>query len=215
MEIIQAIANLGSALAWPILAAVALYKFRSDIGGLLARLRKGAGVEFDPPPQGTSGSAEGVSPSGPQNRPAMSPPIPRTAASIALEEQIKKVPQLGLSSPLGEREQMLLTMSARAFLIAAFERAEGLIWASQLDILNHLNLNPQGVPFSTLKQNFYDSAAKQHPDIFAKYPFEGYMTFLESNSLITSASGVASITDQGREYLSWRIEQRRPPKQAG
>ena len=137
--------------------------------------------------------------------------LPQTPGTIAWEAEIRKLPYF-IQLTGEQREQFLITLTARAILIGNFEQAEGQIWGSQVRILEHLNRNPAGVPLSTLKDMFYEPAKKQFPEAFGPYTFENYMRFLESQRLISVVGGNANLTDQGREYLVWRVEQRKADK---
>jgi len=56
-DILNAVAGILGAVAWPIVAGVGIVRHRSDISALLKRLRKGGPAEFDPlPTQNAAGS---------------------------------------------------------------------------------------------------------------------------------------------------------------
>ena len=133
------------------------------------------------------------------------PPLPKTASTIFWEDQIKRVPQFTTATPAA-REEFLITLAARAILFNQFEQVEGSIWASQLRLLEHVNLHHDGVALLDLRHLFYDPAAAAFSPAF---------TNLTSRAFIVIEDGRVTITDAGREYLTWRIEQRRPPKLAG
>ena len=211
IDVIRAIAELVRAVAWPIVATIAMFLFRPQLASLLTRLRRGAGAEFDPLPQ-EKGSTKDIFPT---TTATNQPTLPRTPATIGWEETIRQYPPLSTTTDPAAREQLLVTLSARAVLISIFEQVEGSIWASQVGLLNYLNLNPQGVTVDDLQKPFYEPASQRHPQLFSNYPFDRYLNFLASYSLLVLRDGRAHITDQGREYLAWRIDARKWPKTHG
>lgn len=106
-------------------------------------------------------------------------------------------------------------MLARAILINQFEQADASIWASQLGLLAYLNSKRQGENLPRLKELFFDRAAAQTPEWYQNYSFDAWLGFLQRNNLVALNAGVASITDEGIEYLAWRVQQARAPKLHG
>jgi hypothetical protein len=49
-DLLNAMTGLVRAVAWPLVALVAMWWFRPELRVLLGRFRRAAGVEFDPPP---------------------------------------------------------------------------------------------------------------------------------------------------------------------
>jgi len=114
-----------------------------------------------------------------------------------------------------EREHVLVRIAARAILVSIFESTEGGIWASQLALLDALNRQRAGMPLPQAKEHFYDRAADRFPDVFAKYSFGEYLGFLSRFGLLIVDNVVTRVSDQGIEYLAWRIEQAKAPKTFG
>ena len=216
------------ALSWPVVALVSVLFFRTEIAALLVRLRKAAGTEFDPP---TPRSAPGTNAllSGDGNvvhgananinadanvrRSALVELAPyRTPETLVRENEIRALPLVVNSG--GDREQVLLTIAARAALVMQFEQIEGVIWGSQLDLLAHLNGTQSETP-EVLKRQFYDVAAAKTPEAFGNYPFEKYLAYLVISKLIGLAGAGYSITPFGKEYLVWRVSQQKPRKAFG
>ncbi|HVN86457.1 MAG TPA: hypothetical protein VMW17_16605 [Candidatus Binatia bacterium] len=205
------IAALLQAIAWPAVTIYALVRYQTEIADLLKRIRRAAGVDIDPPTQEKPVDTPSLLPSTASDA---LPPLPKTASTIFWEDQIKRVPQFTTATPAA-REEFLITLAARAILFNQFEQVEGSIWASQLRLLEHVNLHHDGVALLDLRHLFYDPAAAAFSPAFTNYSFEQYLTFLTSRAFIVIEDGRVTITDAGREYLTWRIEQRRPPKLAG
>ncbi len=217
IEVIRSIPPLLDAIAWPILAVVALRLFRPQLASLLTRIRKGGGAEFYPLQQSTE-SSPGILPT--TDLPTTSetttnPPFPRTPAIRKVEDLIRSFHPFASATAPADRENILITLSARAILIALFEQVEASIWESQIALLTHLNSNIGGVTRKDLQHDFYEPATNRYPEIFASYSYDSYLQFLVNTGLVMDSEGMVSITDQGREYLVWRAESRKAPKMFG
>jgi hypothetical protein len=211
---IDSIARLIAAVAWPLLAMIAGLAFKKELRALIGRIRKGGVVEFDPAPQADSTAPGPLAPSTAAGAgPAV--PFPRTPATQAIEGTVRAFPALAQADDPHQREETLVTIAARALLMLQFERTESSVWRSQLSLLNHLNAKVAGESLTILRQAFYDPAAKEFPDAFANYSFEAYMGFLLRNGLVEQVGESARLTQQGLEFLAWRIEQHKPPKAYG
>jgi len=202
------IAALAKAIAWPTVVLVGARLFRPEVGRLLDRLKEGGPVKLYPPPQvstaggGTPGTTS-LALASLDHR----PPIP------AVEQMIRAVPEIAAADASG-RELLLINALARAVLYVRFEQVEGLIYGSQIALLEHLNAAQAGLPLSQLKEMFYDPMVRATPKL-AGYPFDGvgsYMGFLRVTQLVEGDGEVARITETGRFYLVWRLEQKKPLK---
>ena len=199
-------------LLWPILALVALLLFRPQLNNLLTRIREGGGVKFYPQTQPNQPSSD-ILPNTDES--ASSSTFPRTPATRELEDVILRIPAVaGRTEPLA-RAQVLTTVAARAFLIGFFEQVEAAIWASQIDLLSHLHAAPDGVSREHIQRYFYEPAVSRLAATLASYSFDSYLNFLVSFNFVDASGGRVLITNRGREYLTWRVESRKPPKTFG
>ncbi len=212
-ELLGGIVQLLNAIAWPLVALAAGLVFKKEIRALLGRVRKGAGVEFDPVPQFESVAGPLLPAAAASLTSTL--PLPKTPATGMWEQTVRKYPPLAQLTDPNQREDALVLIAARALLVLQFERVDASIWASQLALLNHLNSKPIGEALTALRQYFYEPAAKAFPEWYTNYPFEGYIGFLLRNGLIEQVGDSARITQQGVEYLTWRLEQHKPPKMGG
>ena len=98
-EFLHGIADLVRALAWPVVACMAMWKFKPELRSLLSRLRKTAGTEFDPILQ--------INPSESLSTEAIlsSIPFPRTDAVIAMEQNIQNHHVIAAIKEPARREQ--------------------------------------------------------------------------------------------------------------
>ena len=83
-----------------------------------------------------------------------------------------------------------------------FEETYGLIWGSQINLLNYLNPLPGGTP-RELARTFYTLSAAQYPEAYSGYSFEAWLGFLISRILIRDDNGQLRITVRGREFLAY------------
>ena len=209
-DLLASVTNLVHALAWPVVVLIAMWRFRTELRGLVGRFRRGAGLEFDPPPaQGRNEPAPRTTLPPVANVPALPP------SAAAFLQEVRNAPGFQTITDAQRVEQLLYWVAFLSFS-ADGERVEGQIWESQLAVLEYLNaVGEAGAAVADLKVRFYDGAAERYPLLFANYPVENYLAFLQTQDLITTAAGVARITQRGRDYLAWRVQVRKPPRVVG
>ena len=218
-ETIRAIATLLTALsvlAWPIFtfifALTVIFFFKEEVSSLLKRIRKGAGIELDPSQQPTEPSDEILSPNTARGAQRL---FPQSIEMQKWENIIRKFPAIESAANPTHKEQLLIEVAARAILIATFEQVEGGIWRSQIELLTHLKQFTAGATLVDLQDRFYRLASDRHPGMFSSYPYDRYINFLVSFSLITVSDERVRITDKGMEYLDWRISAKKHEKPYG
>ena len=199
-------------VAWACVVLVALLLFRKQFASLLTRMRKGGGAEFDPPQQPKKPSPD-ILPKTDES--STNFPFTPTPATVALEGAIREWPYVASVTEPDARERVLVALLARAVLVAGFERVEAVIWASQIALLTHLHVMPDGASREDLRRYFYEPVASRTPGTSTTHPFNDYLNFLVSFSLVKVSDGHVHITNEGREYLVWRVECRKPPKTFG
>lgn len=106
-----------------------------------------------------------------------------------------------------EREKFLLRNFAGLVITQAFDRTYYLIYGSQIAALQYLSdnrLSPQ-----TVKNilPFYEEVVKNYQDLYAHYPFDGWLGFLTTTSLVQRNGNDVGITVRGKEFLKFLIEQ--------
>ena len=208
----QLLQSLGS-IAWACFAIVALVLFRKQIASLLMRIRKGAGAEFDALPQPQKPSANDMLPK--TKEPTTDLPFTITPTIRALEDVVRELPILASVTDPDAREKLLITLLARAFLIDEFERIDRAIFASQLDLLTKLNVTSGGLSREYVRRSFYEPVASRQAEQFKDYPFEFYLNFLVNFGLLEVSQGRVGLTNKGREYLVWRVANRKVPTRIG
>jgi hypothetical protein len=190
--------------------------FRKDISALAKRLRKGGPAEFDPSPQpqGTLDAAAASRALTMTGTKALAN-MPSSPTTAIWEKLLLNSEPLKATTNAVEREQILVRVAARSIVIGLFEVAEANIYASQVALLEYLNLNRNGAPYADLKARFYDNAVQQAPSIYERYSFDQYLGFLQRQSFVSVDNGLIRISPQGIEYLAWRAEQGKPQRLVG
>lgn len=212
-DVVQAIAELLKAVAWPAVALFVLVRYRDHIGRLIDRVREAWGAKMDPvqapqkKPEATL-PTESVSSSGALER-------ARTPAVRQWENTLSKIPILAAETDPASRESYLLTIAAKALLVSQYERIEASIFASQIELLNYLNSKTGGETKERLRELFYQPASQRFPEFYRNYTIDGYLAFLAQWGLIVITDDRVEISAQGMEYLVWRVEQKRIPKLFG
>lgn len=119
----------------------------------------------------------------------------------AIERDLER---LSLIDPTDAREALIRAL-AGVQILAAFERVQSMIWASQIELLTLLNARPMALNEAEVKP-FYDRASELYPLLYRHHSFEGWLSFLQSHLLIERQNDTLAITRFGREYLKWRID---------
>lgn len=208
-----ALAELIRAVAWPGVTLFLVFRYRDHVGRLIDRLRKGGPAEFDPIPPAQSPPSSTLPPEALGSQSALAPI--RTAAVIKVEGILSHLPALETETDLARRHGILLTIAAKASLVAIFERTESAIYASQLELLNHLNSQAEGESLDRLRDLFYAPAASRFADLYRNYSFEAYLNFLIRSMMVSVADVRAQLTPEGLDYLMWRVEQKKAPRLYG
>ena len=226
---IRASAEVIRASAWPAVAVSVLYFYREDIRKLIPRVRElPFGTKIDPqaqqPPPPSGSPIEQIESiavpnvrAAPESQRAGQLPENferlRTPDVLLVEQAILQSLDQSSVIELPSRVRALSTLAAILFRDWNFERIDGSIWRSQLQLIEALNTVP--MPKDAVKSSYYDKAAAAFPGWFSSYSFDGYLGFLSSNSLLAENAGVISITQMGRDYLVWRVRQRKVMKALG
>ena len=217
--------------AWPVWAAgvliTALVMFRRPIYGFLERSRRlkvfGATVEASEVKQ-----AQDVGPTSDallKIEAAKTPTAgrtPRDAADDVLrgfprspyvtfrEDQIKKaLDDLGVSGDDRQAVRVLLALAATSVMAADFEHLYGIIWGSQIKILQALNNGLPAPPGRLIE--IYEAAKAEWPSVFASSSsFEKYIDFLKRAELIQQQGDDFIITLKGRTFLVYITHEGKP-----
>jgi hypothetical protein len=113
--------------------------------------------------------------------------------------------QRGLNDPQAAQRALVRSLAGTQILLA-FEKIQGGIWASQVTLLTYLNSRTAPINLAEAR-TFYDAAAKQYPEMYEHYPFENWVGYLTSYTLVELQGDRVAISRVGREFLKWRLEE--------
>ena len=188
------------AFAWPIAVLVivlfALVFFRKEISALLNRTKEvgtGGLKAYDNPPPPAVEEKKSVD----EFFRSFDNPLLLEAEDLIL----KDLKERKIENPQ-DREKTLVRALASTNLVLHFEKIHGSIWLSQVTALRYLNPRDAGSESKDLYP-FYDAAKAIYPNWFENYPFEQWLTFLQSLNLVGSKDSRIFITVAGREFLKY------------
>ncbi len=106
-----------------------------------------------------------------------------------------------------EKINNLLYLSKLYYILFQFETIYGIIYGSQIRLLENLNSSPLAV--SEVK-SFFDSVVRAYPETLSKISLDAYLNFLEKNFLISiSKTNEISITHTGQDFLLYLTTHRK------
>ena len=216
-EGVAAFAQVLDAIAWPVAALILAVLFRSELGGLLVRIREFMGVKLDP------AASQQAAASVPLQNAIQQPPATVTAALATMRTPaVERIESLILNfgvfqdaQSIEDKNRLLLALAARAAQFLNFESADSVIFQSQIRLLEELNGRAVGLGQDRLRTSFFEPAAHGYPELYREYSFDQYLTFLKVKELIEEKEGLVAITDNGKDYLKWRVDQAKRPVTAG
>jgi len=185
-------------LAWPVIVAVAIWYFRTEIGEAIGRLKQigPSGVGFTAPRQNEVRDLRA-----PETvRPAATLPPAKTTTINLFEQQTKASLE---STPADMREPFLIRHLSEVRLELALERIYRQIFGSQISLLYQMNLSPVS---RQRAEQIYAKAAGEYSDFYSTYSFEQWLGFLWSAGLIVDATQqVLAPTPAVPEFLSYMV----------
>ena len=105
-----------------------------------------------------------------------------------------------------EKEKLLMKWCVSEAIAHFFDRIYNSIFGSQIYALYYLNSRVGTSVNVTQVKPHYDRVKILYPVIYAKYPFENWLRYLESNALIIRKDDNIGITLQGQEFLKYLID---------
>ena len=132
--------------------------------------------------------------------------VKQVSISVTIRNQQQRIRdeliKLSLINDKDEAIDVLVQHLAVSQLFHAAERLYRLIFGSQISILRYLNL--YGASDIAAIQKFYEMAKIKYPELYEKYSFDAYLTFLRSSELITTTDNYSyAITLLGKDFLQW------------
>ena len=234
IELAKAAVDLVRAVVWPFALVFLAVDFEPELRAALSSLLRrkvdfeGLGLKVavhEPEQQQTAKDAEdvyGVPPliTGPAENPSIERPLierpsiekqsldpsPRPAVT-RIENELRDA--LKTIDP-GKEGAVLLRSLAEARLERGHEAVYNRIFGSQIEFLKRLN----EVPHLTVDQarEFFKPYADQFPQVYSKYSFDAWLNYMTVNALAARNGDDLEISEIGRDFLVYIINQRLPEK---
>jgi hypothetical protein len=94
-------------------------------------------------------------------------------------------------------------------LLYAAEQLYRVIFGSQIALLKAMNTSAGGGCPRAVIEVVYNSAKARYPELYPKYSVGRYIDYLVTQNLIATKNGEwFEITEGGRGFLKWMIDQR-------
>jgi hypothetical protein len=201
LEAWKLIVDLVKGIAWPLAALIIAAIYRNDFRGLIPRVRKAGpgGVEFDPvdQPKNPPLSAEVTTPTTSDD--AELSPRQKTVAE-QIREELKSVPQQ-------QHVKALIHSLAKLRLAAYFENTYSFIFGSQIRLLRVLH-GAVSMALADADAFFQKEARSNYPSQYGNATFEDWLQFLIARDLVVKTNTDISITETGREFLTFLHQMR-------
>jgi hypothetical protein len=114
----------------------------------------------------------------------------------------------------GQREETLIELLAGALTRETWERTYLLIFGSQIQLLRSMNQSPGGLPEREVRA-IYETAVTQQPETYSGVPFESWIGFIETTTLVSRNDENYVLTPYGRGFLKYLIAQGLPFERFG
>ena len=193
------VASLFSSLAWPVVTFAAFLMLRKPIFELIERIKK---VHLN----GFVAEAHDQSSPKKSDAPTEIPEKSESSLADLIEIDIEKGLEAKPSTDPTAVQENLVRLLANERVLRYCERIQGDIFASQIKALELLNGQTIPVIKDILRIYCYDFAVTQFPDWYKNRPFGQWLGYLKDYELVVEAEEGISISDRGREFLKWRME---------
>jgi hypothetical protein len=205
-EVVIAYLRVAAIFAWPVVVFILLWRLRRQIGGFIDRALEigvgGARVLAQAPRPQTTGAAA---------TPGAAPQIvgrgPGDPVVQEAERLLRENLHLDAAQDTEHQVRTLLGTAAQLSIAWVCERAYSSIFGSQIGALQFLNSQPatRGI----VRTN-YDVAAANNSELFEHYSFDQWLGFLVNNNLITVQGDEVQITNLGRIFIQYLVQQGLP-----
>ena len=189
---------------WPIAATVlggiAIFAFRPALSRLIDRLKSASkeGIQFDRPQDGASSvvSLKFVE--------LMSLPLFPSAAirEKSIQEELQT---LQISDPT-QQAKVLTRSLAVTRLTLEFANISGLIFGSQLTLLDRLSALHQGIAVHEAAEIFR-LAQSEYAELHGHRTAEEWLRYLVARQLVIESESSIAITQYGRDFLKYLIDE--------
>jgi hypothetical protein len=198
-------------LPWPatalVFALVFTAFFRRQIGEFLGRVTEFWWMKAAPPaPQPAPKEISKELPSEPPKQVTDSNQITITPLQAPVFLDIdQKLSKLGFTAEV-ERKYLIHSVVEAQFMMH-YMRAARFVFGSQLGLLTQANGVGGAVPLPQAKE-MYTQAAKQFRDIYRNFSFDNWLGFLTNNNFIVVQQDKVVVTDLGRDFMHYLVNNR-------
>ncbi|HMJ44397.1 MAG TPA: hypothetical protein VK522_19190 [Pseudolabrys sp.] len=191
MALAQLLVDLLKGLAWPAVALILGFLFKTELRSLFPRIIKAGpgGIELDREKQRIPRSTGEL-----QELPGLQ----RTAKMAEIEKSIHQALELYDSN---KQVDLLVRHLAQSRLETVFERIYGAIFGSQILGLRALANTGGGSVSKEEAIKFFDDVKSKYPEFYGKSTFEDWISFLRSFELVRDNGNSVEITELGRDFL--------------
>ena len=134
------------------------------------------------------------------------PPFLDGDFKAAMEEREKKVKEWLKDWPFEETSSLIRELASFQ-LAVEYERLYHSIFKSQLDLLERLTGEKNALHRSVL-MDVFNKLKEEYPRAYLNYSFDNWISFLTLNSLAREENSSLKITDNGRAFIAYIINQR-------
>jgi hypothetical protein len=108
-----------------------------------------------------------------------------------------------LSAKLGKnREESLKHTLIDQYCGLLLERVSRFLYGSQIDAAIFLNANNNRATLGEMKC-FYDTAARNFPEIYKNYSFEKWLSFMQTNGIVSTSDNIVGATPIGKAVIAY------------
>lgn len=198
---------------WPLISIIIVLILKKPISDLINRLKKigynKAGIELES--QNLQKEDREKKPLDMLGKESNNKNVERVLALFnpetinSFEELVRQETSLDTFETIEEKNKVLFRYSQALYLIKHFNNIYGIIYGSQLRLLQSLNGS-----INEKKSNlrfFYDFAKENNPVFYEGYTYEQYLGFLKGYNLILFQENEnIAITILGRDFLKYLID---------
>jgi hypothetical protein len=198
MAFLTILFDLLKSFAWPITIVVISFFFKSELVGLIPRLKSLGvkGAEFVEPP---SQVIENVRQTVETQTLIEFEGMPRTSFMAEVEKTILADVNLVKTD---KRIPLLTRHLVQARLEAAFGRVYTFIFGSQIEGLEKLKLAGGRVPLADA-QLFFEETKTRFPEFYSKSSFSEWFSYVSGSGLAIIDNASVQITPLGEEFLTF------------
>lgn len=195
--------NIVDILAWPLAGVLIILILRKPVIAITERIFRKQKIEPYVSTLEQQKSASGSSVEDQLSSP-LPDPVPFVEERVKLIRAELNTEEERLKAVGVDRETALMRALARSNIQAHFEQTYNVIWGSQIEALEQINLL-MNADLELIKP-IYEKAVRSNPELYQNTSFDTWLRFLEVQQLVTRMLEVATVTPEGKAFLAYLIE---------